>query len=859
MISLAVIVLGVTSIQRLPVDLFPQVTVPVIVIGTMYPGATPEVVEQTVTYPIERFVSQAANLWYVESLSRYGFSSVTIWFRWGSNVDAAQLEVSELVKSVTETLPPGTWPPIVMRFDISKLPLATITMEGTVQDERTLYELAFNVIGPQLGGLPGIANSRPLGGRVREIVVEVDPDRMREKGISILDVERAVRANHLVAPAGNIRIGAIDYNVFTNSLFRQTREMNDIVVKTVSHVPIHVKDVGHVRDGAQIRLKAAHVNGKRSLYIDVFKVPGANTVEAVRALRAALPRLQGLPPDIKLDLTFDQAVYIENAIGSLEHEAIAAGALALLVILLFLGSWRATIIVSTSIPLSMATACIMLFLFGHSLNVFTLGGMVLTIGILVDDAIVVLENIHRHLEMGKSRLAAALEATQQVATPVLAATISICIIFMPLTFLTGISKFLFTPLAFAAVMAVAASYLMSMTVVPAMARKILAEVEHGVEPRGFWERLRAAFRRSFDRVDAAYERGLRRALAHRGVVLLFLAGLFGISLLLVPRLGTEFFPETDESQFTIRIRAPVGTRVEETEKIVTQMEKVILETIPRGELRTLLANMGTAAGIGQTLVPANTGPHSAVLRIELVRPDQRTRTVWEYQNLLRDKLEKLFPGVRIAIKPGGLVFDVLTFGTLAPIDVEIRGFDLEAMRRLQDQVIDIMKDIRGLRDVFVNREYDYPQFNVLVDRVQASVLGLDIGSLGAAVRASLFGNYSRPPIYFDPETGNPYFIITRLAYRYRHKVEDLGEIFLVQNGRPIFLKGIAEIVRSSGPPQIDRRGQQRVIDVLANPVGRDLGSISSELEAKLAKLEIPPGITVRLGARPRSSARASRG
>jgi CzcA family heavy metal efflux pump len=846
MVSLAVIVLGVTSVQRLPVDLFPQVTVPVIVIGTMYPGATPEVVEQTVTYPIERFVSQAANLWYIESLSRYGFSSVTIWFRWGANVDAAQLEVAELVKSVTETLPPGTWPPIVMRFDISKLPLATITLEGTVQDERTLYELAFNTIAPQLGGLPGIANTRALGGRVREIVVELNPDLMREKGISILDVERAVRANHLVAPAGNIRIGSIDYNVFTNSMFRAVRDMNDIVVKAVDQVPIHVKDVGRIVDGAQIRLKAAHVNGKRSVYIDVFKVPGANTVEAVRALRAALPRLQGLPPDLKLDLTFDQAVYIENAVSSLQHEAITGGVLALVVILLFLGSFRATIIVATSLPLSMAAAFVMLYLFNHTLNVFTLGGLALTVGILVDDAIVVLENIHRHLEMGKTKLQASLQATQEVALPVLSATITTCIIFMPLTFLTGVSKFLFTPLAFTATVAIAASYLMSMTVVPAMSRRVMGEVHAGEGKRSAFDRLGEAFRRFFGRIDAAYETRLRQALRHRWAVIVTIAALFGTSLLLVPHIGTEFFPETDESQFTIRVRAPVGTRVEETEKVVTEMEKLILATIPKNELRTLLANMGTAAGVGATLVPANTGPHSAVLRVELVPPNQRKRSTIDYQNLLREQLAKAFPGIRLAIKPGGIVADVLTFGTLAPIDVEIRGFDLEAMRRLQDQIIEILQGVQGLRDVFVNREYDYPQFNVVVDRVQAATLGVNIADVGAAIRASLYGNYSRPPIYFDPDTGNPYFMITRLSYRYRHRVEDLGEIFLVQNGRPIFLKGIAEITRSSGPPQIDRRAQQRVIDVLANPVGRDLGSISSEIEEKIAKLDIPPGITVKL-------------
>jgi CzcA family heavy metal efflux pump len=845
MASLAVIVLGVTSAKRLPVDLFPNVSVPVIVIGTMYPGATPEIVEQTVSYPVERAVAQSSNVWYIESVSRYGFSSVTVWFRWGANVNAAQLEVAEMVKGVTETLPPGVWQPIVMRFDISRLPLATIAMEGSVQDERTLYDLAYNTIGPQLSGIPGIANTRQLGGLVREVVVELNPDLMRERGISILDVENAVRANHLVSPAGNLRMGSFDYQVFTNSLYRKVSGMDDIVVKTAKQVPIRVKDVGQVVDGAQIRLESAHVNGKRSVYIDVFKVPGSNTVEAVQALRAAMPKLEGLPAELKLSLTFDQAVYVENALSSLEHELITGGLLALVVILLFLGSLRATLIVSTSLPLSIAAAFVMLFLFSHTLNVFTLGGLALSVGILVDDAIVVLENIHRHLELGKRKLDASLDGTREVALPVLSATVTTCIIFMPLTFLTGVSKYLFTPLAFTATAAIAASYLMSMTVVPAMARRLLSEAHPDKKP-GVFARFGGAVRSVFGAVEGWYERRLQGAIRFRWAVILGILGMFGASLLLVPLLGTEFFPESDESQFTVRVRAPVGTRVEDTEKLVFKMEKIIEEMIPASERTAMLSNIGTGAGLWQTLVPVNTGPHSAVLRVELVSPDRRKLSSVDYQNLVRARLQKDFPGVRVAIRPGGIVADVLTFGTLAPIDIEIRGFDMDALRSVQDKVIAILNSVSGLTDIFVNREFDYPQFNVVVDRVHAGVAGVTMAEVGASMRSSLYGNYLKPPIYFDPDTGNPYFIITRLAYRHRQKRDDLGEIFVIKNGKPIFLKGIAEITRGSGSPQIDRRGQQRVIDVLANPVGRDLGSISAEVEGKLAKMDVPPGTTVKM-------------
>ena len=336
-------------------------------------------------------------------------------------------------------------------------------------------------------------------------------------------------------------------------------------------------------------------------------------------------------------------------------------------------------------------------------------------------------------------------------------------------------------------------------------------------------------------------------------------GLFGASLLILPELGTEFFPETDESQFTIRVRAPVGTRVEETEKVVASMEKIIFDTIPAKDRRTVLANIGTGVGIWQTLVPVNTGPHSAILRVELVPPDQRSVRVDAYQNLVRDKLQEAHPGVRVAIRPGGIVADVLTFGTLAPLDVEIRGFDVEVLRKVQEKVIAALHSVAGIRDVFVNREFDYPQFNVEVDRTQAGLQSVTMAEVGNAMRSSLFGNYLRPPIYFDPDTGNPYFIVTRLAEPDRKQRSDLEEIFVMKAGKPVLLRSIAQVTRSSGPPQIDRRAQQRVIDVLGNPVGRDLGSIAAELKTKLAQIELPTGVTLRLRGQSEEQAESFRG
>lgn len=843
MVSLAVVVLGVTSFQKTPVDLFPDVPVPVIIVGTLYPGATPEVVEQSVTYQIERAVSQASNLWYTESLSRYGLSTVAVWFRWGADVNAALLEVSELVKSVTMLLPPGTWPPISIRFDISRMPLARITMEGPpAYDDRTLYDIGWNVISPQIAGLPGIARGRPLGGVTREVVLEMDAERMRMKGVSIRDVDRAIRENHLVVPAGQIRTGTADYNVFTNSMFRQIKDMNEVVVKAEGTTPIRVADVGRAMDGSQIRNKVARVNGKVSVYIDVYKVPGANTVEAVRALRAAIPKLQGVPGDIKLDLTFDQAVYVENALSSLTFEVLLGGALALVVILLFLGSLRATLIVSLSLPLSFAAAFLLLYLTGQTLNIFTLGGLALSVGILVDDAIVVLENIHRHHERGADQLGAALAGTQEVMMPVRAATLTTCIIFMPLAFLTGIAKYLFVPLAFAATYAIVASHLVSMSVVPAVARRLLPRdgVQH--RPSAFARFIH----RVFNRIEAFYERLLGQAMRHRGLIVVAILGVFGASLFLVPQLGTEFFPETDESQFAIRVRLPVGKRVEETNKVVAQMEQIVMEVIPKKDLRTILSNCGTATGFGTSITPWNTGPQSCYVSIELVQPNLREVSVFEYQDRVRARLEPAFPGIRFALRPGGIVQDVLTFGTQAPIDVEIRGHEIETMRRVQEQVSGVLKTVEGLRDVFVNREYDYPQLNVLVDRDQAALMGIDVQQVAATMRTSIFGNYRRPPLYFDPDSGNPYFVVTRLQEKDRTHIEDLGSLSIIKDGRDIPFKNIARVVRTSGPPQFDRRSQQRVIDVLANPVGRDLGSITAEIEEKLAKLELPPGVSLQM-------------
>lgn len=912
MVSLAIVILGATSLTRMPVDLFPNISLPVLIVGTIYQGASPEDVEKTVTYQVEKAVTSVSNVDHVQSYSKEGLSIVQVWLRWGANIESAMVEVTQHIQQILNILPAGVQQPFVVKFDVSNLPVCNVTVTGTGIDERRLYDLSYNLIAPQLEQLPGVATATVNGGKVRQITISVSRDKMQARGISILDVVNAVGNSNLIQPSGWIRIGERQYNIFSNAQFRVVPAIAQVVVTTVGGVPVRVGDLGTVSDSAEEQTNIVRTDGKRAVYLAINKQPGANTVDVVNAVRERLKHLVGVPDAIKLRLTFDQSVYIKDAIRNLEHEALEGAVLAFVVILLFMQSLAGTLIVSVAIPLSIVATFLLLYFSGQAINVFTLGGLALGVGRLVDDAIVELENISRHFTAGNTGEPGVLAAAREVAMPILASTVTTIVVFLPIIFITGVAQLLFIPMALAISYSLSASFLVSRTVTPLLCLKYLgperARDSHSSNPLERVAALVQAFLRGF---ETLYERTLIRALGSPGLTVSAVALLFVLSLGVVPFIGTEFFPASDESHLEVAVRAPVGSRIEYTEQLVGRIETEIRHELPPGTLRMMLSNIGLLTTAGKVNAQAavystNTGPHAAFIDVELVRPDRRNVSTTEIVARLRTGLTAAFPEAQIYVRPTGTVESVLNFGAEAPVEVEVLGYDLTQAREVAARVAAAMRATPGLAGVRIARERDFPKFNIAIDRIKASLLGINERDAANAILYSLNGNTLNPPVFTDPVTGNEYNIVVQLQPEDRSHVSDLGDIFLLNRGlapstsvsglpaalnlitsgvpgagqggggelpgggeqpppsplapvtgmagatgspsanQIVQVRNIARISPGAGPLEIDRKYLQRVIDVTASPMGRDLGSLASELRQRLDQIPLPPGFSLRL-------------
>ncbi|HEX9285430.1 MAG TPA: efflux RND transporter permease subunit [Nitrospirales bacterium] len=850
MLSLAMVVLGATSLDRLPRDLFPQIQVPVAFVGVIYKGAPPIDIEQSVVYPIEKAVSSASNVEHVESFSKQGIGAVQVWFNWGADINVGQMEVMQRVTQILNQLPPGILQPFIVKFDVSNIPVAFVTVSGGNLDERALYDLAFNTIAPQVEQLPNVAAATVEGGKVRQININLDPAMLQARGLSILDVVKAVKASNLILPSGDLKAGNLDYNVFTNNQFKTVEPINDVIVKaTAEGTPVRVKDLGTVTDSSDIQTNIVRTDGQRSVYLRVNKQPAANTVEVVDALRKAMPKMIGIPPGVRLGVSFDQSVYIRQSIKNLIDQAIEGSLLAAAVILLFLRNVTSTLIISVAIPLSVLVTFITLYFTGQTLNIMTMGGLALGIGRLVDDSIVELENIQRHLNTGQSRWEAVLEAAREVAMPIFASTVTTVVVFLPILFLVGIAKLLFIPLVFTITIALFTSFFISRTVTPALCYKFVKPEHEAIRSLPSWlARFFEWSRDMYERLDTRYQELLTWALAHRRTLIVTVVLIFVGSLVLVPLIGSEFIPVTDESQFRIIVRAPVGQRVEKTEQQVAEIERVLRETISPKELETVVSSVGVLQQGRSSLFNPNTGPHTALIQIYLVSPGKRTRDQVQIMNEVRPKVIKLFPGMLTIFDPGGIVKRVTSFGSQSAVDVEIYGYDMEKARQVVRQVDDIMHKTKGLADIQISREENYPEVNVSVDREKAALLGVSETDVANAVLYSLNGNGQVDPIIFtDPKNGNEYYISAWLAEQYRSDLSDLERIILTTpSGGTVLLKNVASLKLNSGPVKIDRKYFQRVVHITANPVDRDLGSIAEELGEKFKGLLLPEGFTIRL-------------
>jgi len=855
MASLAIVLLGATSLGRMPIDLFPNLNYPSLQVGTIYKCASAQDIERSVTYPIEKAVSAVANVRYVESRSRQGFSAVTVQFAWGADIDAGLTEVVQRIQAIMSSLPTGIQQPFIVKFDLSNIPVCILTVSGAL-DERALYDLAYNTIEPQIERLAGVASANVDGGKIRQITVNLDRDRLYSKGLSVNEVTRAVNDANFLLPSGDVKLGSFDYNVFTNNQLSVVAPMEDIVVRRTGTTPIRLRDVGRVEDSAETQVSIVRVNGERAVYLRVNKQPGANTVEVVDAVKATVPKLLGVPPGVNVSMSLDQSTYIRQSIQNLWHEAAIGSLLAFLVILVFLRSFVSTVIIGIAIPLSLMLTLVAMYFLGQTLNIFTLGGLALAVGRLVDDSIVELENINRHLAIpGTPRRKAVLDAAREVAMPIFVSTITTIVVFLPTVFLEGQSRLLFIPLTFTISFSLFASFLVSRTVTPLLCFHWLKgehEARHNsAAVRG---RLTAMLDRVFswsglvlDRMDALYQRQLNWTLDHRKTLIGGILVMLASALVVLPLVGSEFFPQSDESQFLIQVRAPVGTRVEETERIIKRMEDIIRSSTKLGEIKTIVATIGVPGG-RSGLFSRNTGPHTATLQVYLSDPDQRTRNDKQIFDSIRPKIGGQFPGTTYGVQFGGIVSRVLNSGSDAPIQIEQLGYDLRDARELSRQVARTLQEVPGVSDPFISREENYPQYDILVDREKAAMAGLSQRDIAQAALISLASNVSlNPSIFTDPRTGNQYNMVVQLDEPYRSSSEDLSRLFVIgDGGRPVSLGSVAEVRQGVGPVMIERKYQQRLIKVTAQPAGRDLGAIALDLEDKLKALPLPPGFSFQL-------------
>ena len=844
LIAITILTFGVVSFEQLPIDLLPDITIPVVSTITFYQGASPLDMEQSVTTPIERTVSSVNDVDYVQSSTREGISQVRVNFNWDANTDVGLIDIVQRINRILNQLPTGVSQPVVLRFDLTNLPVCVVAVSGNI-DERDLYDLALNVIEPQLEHLPGVAFAQVLGGKIREIHISIDRNRLEALRLPVQTVLNAVANSNLIIPSGDLKTGKFDYALKTESRFNVVKPMEDIVVQVVSGVPIKIKDIAKVEDSYQEQTELVRVNGHPGLTLRVQKLAKANTVEVVNNVLKALPHLTNVPKSVNLSLSFDQSLYIKQTISGLQREALLGAILAMIVILLFLRNIRGTIIILVAIPLSILITFIW-FRFGNStLNIMTFGGLALAVGRLVDDSIVELEAISRHYNQrkeGQSKIEATLEAAKEVAAPIFVSTLSTVIVFLPIIFLTGIAKLLFIPLTVTIAIALFGSFFVSRTITPLMCLKFLPpEKLSDRNSNKFSDRTRIFATNVLNKIEDNYERSLGWVLKHKRTVIITIFGFGMVSLILFKFIGTEFFPDQDEGQFRLVVNLPVGSRTEETAKVVGNIENILHKNVP--EIQTIISDIGVPSAKSGSLFSRNSGTHSANIQVALVPPEERNRSVFEIVNDVRPKVTKI-PGAKVFISAGGFLKFLLNFGSNAPIDIEIRGFDLNTGSRLAKQISSIVKSVPGATDVQISRDDNLPELRVNIDRDKAGALGINVAEISNTISTLING--SVPSYFTDPVTGNQYNILVRLNEDFRSHIDDLKKLTITSsNGSQVLLGNIADIEMASSPVQIDRKYQQRIVDVTANVTGRDLGSVASDIQKKLDELNVPAGFEIK--------------
>ncbi len=847
--ALLTIILGIAAFLSMPVDVFPALDIPVAVVATFYPGMPPLDMEADITTRFERFFTLGSDIEHMESRSLPGVSIIKVFFQPGVDLSAATASLGNLAMADLRHLPPGTLPPLVLKSGASSLPVTLVTVAGAGFTEAQLRDQAQYNIRNWIATVSGTSVPPPFGGKYRQIMAYVNRDALQARGLTLMDVVHSLDDTNLIIPAGDAKIGATDYFVYSNSMIETPAEINQVPVKVgAGEAPVFIGDVGHAEDAAQIQQNIVRINGQRSVYIAVMKQGNANTIAVVDGVGNVIKKIAGLPSGMKVNAIFGQDAYVRAAIDSLEHEAASGAVLASLMILIFLGSFRSTIAIFLSIPLSILAGAFGLRMSGATINVMTLGGFALAIGRLVDDSTVVLENINRHLAVGKAPPDAARDGASEVALAVLASTITTIIVFSPVMFLFGVAKSLFSALSMAVVLSMLASYVVAMTVIPVYCAYFLTaeagrEAEEG-SGRGFLD----AFIRSYDRFAERYERLLDRVLNHKGAVIAAAAILFVASMAAFPLLGTELFPRTDAGQFVIQFRAPLGTRVELTEQIAERLENTIREVIPPTELSTVVSNIGLAPGFSAIYSP-NAASDSGFVMIAL-KPEHRVST-WDYVAKLKKLLPARMPEIRAFFSSGSIIDSVLNFGLAAPIDIQVSGQRYSELFDLSREVDARVKGLAEVAGTFIPEESDYPTLRINVDRVKAARLGLNQRDVVTNVITALTSNQMiAPSIWIDPKTGNDYFLTAQYDEAQINSLDTLRNIPVRSSdgnhsrADALMLRNVATITREQHPAEADHYNIQRVVDVLVAPSTDDMGGTLSAVQKALADLKLPAGTEI---------------
>jgi len=858
-----ILLMGFLSLRRMQVDIFPSVDIPAVAVVWAYNGLSPEEMERRVVTITERSISTNVNgVDRIESQSIQGIGVVKVYFQQGADIGAAIAQLSSACSAAMRLMPPNMPVPFIIQYNAGNVPVVQLTAQSDALSEQQIYDHTLNAVRLRLFTVPGITLPGPYGGKGRQVSVDLELDKLAARGMSPADVLSGLSAQNVITPAGLVRMGNQELPVQTNSSPFKVEDFRDIPLKLVNGAPITLKDVARVYDGFADQTNIVRINGHRATYITVLKKPDASTLAVVDAAREMLPAIQAAAPKgMELRFDFDQSHFVRHAISDVIKEALIASALVSLMIIFFLGSWRSMILVCSSIPLAIMAGIIGLKLSGQTINIMTLGGLSLAVGMLVDDATVEVENIHRNQAMGKPLIVAILDGARQIATPAIVATLAICIVFFPVLLLVGPAKYLFTPLAMSVVYSMLASYLLSRTLVPTLAKMLLKQDHHGAA----MVRFNAWRERGFSRFQEAYGRVLDRVLHHRRFVLLLGVGLALVSFGLLGYLGREFFPKVDAGMMKLHVRVSPGTRLEQTEAVVARVEQAIREALPPGEIETLNSNIGVPLSYNLAYVPTdNATSQDAELFISLRRGHRPTA---EHRQKLRTALKAGFPGVGFYFQPADIISQVINFGIPAPIDVQVLGNNLQATGEVARKLEAAMQQIPGAVDVRLKQVVDSPGFRVDVDRMRAARLGLNQQTVANGLLVALSGNGQLSPSYFlDPANGVNYTVTVKAPLTEIRSPQDLmrtpfpinpngaiSQTGSALTGGPAFqtgtetLSNFANLQRISLPSEVNHDTVRRVLDVMAEAEGRDLGGVVADIEKAVKALgPLPQGVQVRI-------------